>query len=114
MAGSTLNRTGESMASIPQGHDTGALGPSDSSDSGSDTLHATRQAGDADGELDQHALEQGPAELESDSDRSGTGERASADGDSNLKPDGDILPDDFTDEPDLDTLEADDDLDAAD
>jgi hypothetical protein len=76
-----------------QGHDTRALGPSDSSDSGSDTVHARQQALGPLDQVDQHALEQGDAELDSDTDRHGTGERASADGDSNLRPDGDVLPD---------------------
>lgn len=46
----------------PDGRSTGLLGPSDSSDTGSDSL----------GEL-------GPEEIGSDSDRYGTGERASVD-----------------------------------
>jgi len=46
-----------------RGHGTGALGPSDSSDSGSDVQGAGAQVGDAN--------------LDSDSDRNGTGERAS-------------------------------------
>src|ERR1700754_5138442 len=49
---------------LHRGHGTRALGPSDSSDSGSDTVGAA-------GGLDD-------SELDSDSDRSGTGERASA------------------------------------
>lgn len=59
----------------PDGRSSGLLGPSDSSDSGSDAL----------GEL-------GPEEIGSDSDRNGTGERASVD----MSTDGrglDILPD---------------------
>lgn len=72
---------------------TGALGPSDSSDSGSDVAGAKRHVFDVDSELDNHALETGDAELGSDTDRSGTGERAAADGDSTLTPDSDIEPD---------------------
>ena len=72
---------------------TGALGPSDSSDSGSDTAGARRHVFDVDSELDNHALETGDAELGSDTDRHGTGERASADGDANLLADADIEPD---------------------
>lgn len=77
----------------PHGRETGALGPSDSSDSGSDIAGAKRHDFDKDTELDQHALELGDAELASDTDRAGTGERASADGDSTLIEDADIEPD---------------------
>ena len=38
MARSTLNTTGESNPSVRKGHGTGALGPSDSTDSGSDIV----------------------------------------------------------------------------
>lgn len=72
---------------------TGALGPSDSSDSGSDIAGAKRHEFDVDSELDNHALETGGSELGSDTDRAGTGERAAADGDSTLIADGDIEPD---------------------
>lgn len=75
------------------GRETGALGPSDSSDSGSDIAGAKRHEFDKDTELDQHALETGDAELASDTDRAGTGERSSADGDSTLIDDADIEPD---------------------
>src|ERR1700754_565640 len=74
-------------------HTTGTLGPSDSSDSGSDVAGAKRHEFDVDTELDNHALETGDTELGSDTDRAGTGERAAADGDSTLVPDGDIEPD---------------------
>ncbi|WP_278652771.1 chemotaxis protein [Pandoraea pnomenusa] len=76
----------------PDPSNTGSLGPSDSSDSGSDVQHARRAAVD-NGELDQHAETLGEDALESDTDRAGTGERASADGDANLRPNNDILPD---------------------
>ena len=36
--GSTLNRTGEQRPNVTKGHGTDALGPSDLSDSGSDTV----------------------------------------------------------------------------
>lgn len=75
------------------GRDTGALGPGDSSDSGSDVAGAKRHEFDRDTELDNHALETGETEERSDSDRAGTGERASADGDETLSPDADVLPD---------------------
>ena len=83
-------QSGDSEAS---GRETGALGPSDSSDSGSDIAGAKRHEFDKDTELDEHALELGDAELASDTDRAGTGERSSADGDSTLTPDADIEPD---------------------
>ncbi|NIE62893.1 chemotaxis protein [Burkholderia sp. Ax-1719] len=85
---------------LPPGHDTESLGPGDSSDSGSDTVGAKRHDFDRDSELDNHALEAGEDEAQSDSDSHGTGERASADGDETLRPDGDILPDTIKHEPD--------------
>lgn len=48
----------------PKGHDTKSLGPSDSSDSGSDIVDAGRSVGDA--------------EMDDNSDRYGTGERIAA------------------------------------
>ena len=54
---------------VNQGHGTRALGPSDSSDSGSDL-----SGPDAGASI-------GDADLDSDSDRNGTGERAAAEGD---------------------------------
>ena len=66
---------GERAAVQPSGRGADLLGPSDSSDSGSDAM----------GEL-------GPDQIDSDTDRNGTGERASADmRDSGLGLD--ILPD---------------------
>jgi hypothetical protein len=76
-----------------KGRDTGALGPSDSSDSGSDIAGAKRHEFDRDTELDEHALETGDAALASDTDRTGTGERSSAEGDSTRFDDTDINPD---------------------
>ena len=58
-----------------RGHGTRALGPSDSSDSGSDLVGSTA------------ARDIGDADLDSDSDRTGTGERASASRDP-AQPDG--------------------------
>ena len=63
---------------LPQpatGNDTGALGPSDNSDSGSDVVGAY-----------------GDEQMSSDSDAAGTGERAASDGDSE-RAGADILPD---------------------
>ena len=88
---STLNPDDEQLPlEQPAGHDNATLGPSDSSDSGSDVAGAKRHDFDIDSELDNHALESGEAELASDTDRAGTGERASADGDSTLLPNEDI------------------------
>lgn len=81
MAGtSTLdpdNMPGRPDREIGKGHGTGALGPSDSSDSGSD-MQGAQPPGPGDTELD------------SDSDRHGTGERASVGGDSPAPDGGDI------------------------
>jgi hypothetical protein len=98
MSGSTLDPDEEGGVEVGKGHGTGALGPSDSSDSGSDVQGEKRYPGDIEDELDQHALGQSAAELNSDTDRSGTGETASADGDNNLELDSDILPDEVEDE----------------
>ena len=67
MAGSTLDpdRIPAQPANKPEGHDTRALGPSDSSDTGADVVGADRQLGDID--------------LDAASDRHGTGERMAAD-----------------------------------
>ncbi|MGI4984640.1 MAG: chemotaxis protein [Janthinobacterium lividum] len=93
MSGSTLNPPGESRPGTGIGHSIAELGPSDSSDSGSDVLGAVRHPSDIEDALDGHALGEGPLEFGSDTDLGGTGERASADGDGNLRLDGDILPD---------------------
>jgi hypothetical protein len=91
---STLNPDEEPRHEVKEtSGTTGALGPSDSSDSGSDVAGAKRHAFDVDSELDNHALETGDSELGSDTDRFGTGERAAADGDSTLIEDADIAPD---------------------
>lgn len=62
------NMPGRPDREINKGHGTGALGPSDSSDSGSDVQGAPPPG-------------PGDTELDSDSDRQGTGERASVGGD---------------------------------
>ena len=67
MATSPLDPSNVSLRSdrrLGRGHDTRDLGPSDSSDSGSDLVGSTDAMSED--------------ELESDSDRAGTGERASA------------------------------------
>lgn len=93
MAHSTLDPSADRVPDTGKGRDVGSLGPSDSSDSGSDMQNISRKPQDIEDELDQHALPLGPEELQGDSDRFGTGERASADGDSNLTPDADIQAD---------------------
>ncbi|MBU9560691.1 chemotaxis protein [Burkholderia multivorans] len=94
---STLNPDNEPAGpddeNASRGRDGRALGPSDSSDSGSDTAGARRHAFDVDSPLDAHALERGDATLDSDTDRAGTGERAAADGDATLEESADIEPD---------------------
>ena len=96
MARSTLNQTGESKPDVSKGHDTGALGPSDSSDSGSDIAgnrglnhddglplaRGTTSDPDEDGAHATAGPDIGDADLDSDSDRSGTGERGAAGRDS--------------------------------
>ncbi len=64
---------------LGRGHGTGALGPSDSSDSGSDVQGAAEELGDAG--------------LDGDADRNGTGERSSASPDGEVKDGADIAPD---------------------
>ena len=96
MARSTLNTTGESNPTVRKGHGTGALGPSDSTDSGSDIVGGpglNRQDGlplqrgtTSDPDVDSRGATAGPdigdADLDSDSDRYGTGERGAAGRDS--------------------------------
>lgn len=85
-----------------KGRDTGALGPSDSSDSGSDVSGERRMSTGAD---DPDELGATPAERGSDTDRFGTGERGSA------TPGGaqdaaDILPDRVSRSPTADDIDA--------
>jgi hypothetical protein len=134
MAQSTLNQTGEGKPGLGKGHGTGALGPSDSSDSGSD-IAGNRGLNHDDGlpfergttsdpDEDPRGATAGPdigdADLDSDSDRNGTGERAAAGRDSTEPVDqtlseqdaGDVESDDQP-EIEVETLEglvADDDL----
>jgi hypothetical protein len=64
----------ESGNAIPKGRDIRSLGPSDSSDTGADMIGSG-------------------APLDSTSDRHGTGERASAEDESDLEPDADVAAD---------------------
>ena len=100
MAESTLLHTGEEEPDVGKGHGTGALGPSDSSDSGSDVqggpglslnedtvLDSALSAGvDLRESHDTAGPDIGDADLDSDTDASGTGERAAAGRDA-LSPD---------------------------
>ena len=96
MARSTLNTTGESAPVVRKGHGTGALGPSDSTDSGSDIVggpglnrdgglplqRGTTSDPDEDPKGATAGADIGDADLDSDSDRYGTGERGAAGRDS--------------------------------
>ncbi|HEX4883279.1 MAG TPA: hypothetical protein VFX05_04000 [Casimicrobiaceae bacterium] len=97
MADSTLLRTGETPPGVQKGHGTAALGPSDSSDTGSDIrggpglVHddgiglAPGTTSDPDAAYEPDAgADIGDADLDSDSDRFGTGERAAAGRDATL------------------------------
>jgi len=87
MSTSTLDLTGEEPPVTGRGHGTGALGPSDSSDTGSDVVGGP---GMDEGLSDEQARRMpmstrrnagrdlGDGDLDSDSDRNGTGERGSA------------------------------------
>lgn len=87
MSSSTLDLTGEEEPVTGIGHGTRALGPSDSSDTGSDVVGGP---GMDEGLSDEQARRMplssaqgsgrdlGDADLDSDSDRNGTGERGSA------------------------------------
>ncbi|HEY0878161.1 MAG TPA: hypothetical protein VGE10_06885 [Zeimonas sp.] len=91
MADSTLDYTGEEPGKTGKGHGVGSLGPSDTSDSGSDIVGAPGLRDDLDPGLQTGTSEDpdgagtdtagpdiGDGNLSSDSDSSGTGERASA------------------------------------
>ena len=73
--------SGQNDRSLRKGHGTEALGPSDSSDSGSDVHGGGAERGIGD------------AGLDSDSDRSGTGERLGATPDTEFEEGKDIAPD---------------------
>ncbi len=91
---------GEYAPEQADGKDIDLLGPSDSSDSGSDVSAGARHSGE--GVL--------PGSGRSDTDRAGTGERGSVDMTSG-EPGADILPDRVVDNPDGDD-DVDEDLDA--
>jgi hypothetical protein len=96
MGRSTLNTTGEGKPVTGKGHGTKALGPSDSSDSGSDIVggpglnrdgglpldHGNTSDPDVDAAPTTAGPDIGDADLDSDSDRNGTGERGAVGRDS--------------------------------
>ncbi|MGZ9030947.1 MAG: hypothetical protein ACXW2G_06210 [Burkholderiaceae bacterium] len=103
MADSTLDPTRATPAQTTKGHGTAALGPSGSSDSGSD-LQGPGLAADAGLQFDTGTtsdLERsggaghdvGDANLDSDSDETGTGERSTAGRDDDVGEASDIAPD---------------------
>jgi len=96
---------------VPPGHDTGALGPSDSSDSGSDLAGvATHDEGDPGLPVDVATRDESthPATVSesvrpgADSDAGGTGERRSVSGDAGIHEASDIGPDEVVPRPDTD------------
>lgn len=105
MANSPLSRTGEKKPVIDKGHGTDALGPSDTSDSGSDIRGPglTREGSldlergttsDPDlGGQPTAGPDLGDADLDSDTDSAGTGERATAGRDASARENDDRLPD---------------------
>ncbi|KQP44203.1 hypothetical protein [Pseudorhodoferax sp. Leaf274] len=80
---------GETPATRPSGADVDMLGPSDTSDSGSDVQGERPMATGADNPAEWGAV---VTDHDSDSDSTGTGERASATGDDG-RANADILPD---------------------
>lgn len=112
---------GSTAPSRPRGTGTDLLGPSDSSDTGSDVQGERALSTD----LDDGGAGALPAELDSDTDASGTGERASAAGTEPRDGD-DILPDrvirtadaiddaDIASDIDVDELAADEDVEPGD
>ncbi|HKO88133.1 MAG TPA: hypothetical protein VJU83_06390 [Burkholderiales bacterium] len=104
---STLDTTGESKPIVNKGHGTDALGPSDTSDSGSDIvggpgIHELDEALPLDrgtsedfapgGRRATAGADIGDGNLDSDSDAAGTGERAGA-GKDDIATNRDIRPD---------------------
>ncbi|HJV25610.1 MAG TPA: hypothetical protein VJ673_07975 [Aromatoleum sp.] len=95
---------GDPVPVTPRGHSTGDLGPSDSSDSGSDIAGAPGLADDAGLDNDAGTTSDvdrgrgagpdvGDVDLDSDTDAEGTGERRSAGRDDTSREANDILPD---------------------
>jgi hypothetical protein len=116
MADSTLDPdylTGGPDRSLGRGHGTDALGPSDTSDTGSD-MHGAGLSGDVGLDMDEGTTSDpdrstvggsagpdvGDANLDSDTDSGGTGERAEA-GRDTIKADGDDIDTDQVQEVDV-------------
>jgi len=106
MATSTLLQSGEQQPDTRKGHGTAALGPSDTSDTGSDVqggpgLYDDPGIGldrgtneDSEGTSHRNAGQDlGDSNLDSDSDSSGSGERAGAGRDVSLRDGNDLYPD---------------------
>ncbi len=89
MASSSISGATARSPAVPAGKDIDALGPSDSSDSGSDVQGERPMATDPDNPAELGAV---TAESGTTTDSSGTGERASATGDDPLAS-ADIRPD---------------------
>jgi hypothetical protein len=108
---SSLNRTGESRPRVYEGHRTRELGPSESSDTGSDVvggpglgfidlLHLDRgTTSDPDRGGQTAGADLGDSDLDSDSDAAGTGENIAA-GRDPLRINRDIRPDRIVTDPD--------------
>jgi hypothetical protein len=90
MAASTLDIDLEGKQVLGKGHGTEALGPSDTTDSGSDLQGAGGGAAHATGGITPTGRAVGDADLDSDTDATGTGERAMAGRDSDVADSGDI------------------------
>ena len=98
---------GERAATRPSGRDTDLLGPSDSSDTGSDVQN--ERGFDA---LDPGEIGGDRADLQADSDAGGTGERAAAVHDTDIVEGADVAPDhvEAVGEQDIDATLTDDEL----
>lgn len=90
MAASTLDLDLEGKQVLGKGHGTDALGPSDTTDSGSDLQGAGGGAAHVPGAITPSGRAVGDADLDSDTDANGTGERATAGRDSDVPDSGDI------------------------
>lgn len=100
---------GDEVPVVPPGHDIGSLGPSDSSDSGSDLAGiAAHDEGDPGMPVDVATRDESPHPATvsetvrpgTDSDAGGTGERRSAGGDAGVHEATDIGPDEIVPRPD--------------
>ncbi len=108
---STLQQTGEEAPETGRGHGTSALGPSDSSDSGSDVIGGPGLARDLGLGLESGSTSDpdsglagatagpdiGDSDLDSDTDSQGTGERAAAGRDTTARDGQDISVDRIVD-----------------